>query len=221
MDDTPDFDDLPSKSQRKRDMDALQDIGAELTELNAQQLDSIELPESLREAVLEARAMKHNEARRRQVQYIGKLMRQVDPAPIRAKLDWLACTHEICVPEKAELAIDLVVGDGKLVPVVRARFAQWRARLPVALNETAGFEWKAGRITLTIPFPRDKPLADPYFYPASDHVIDYAAPQRITRRGNRLIVEAKAAVDGPPVASIEGVLATGRDRGFSLAASPR
>jgi ribosome-associated protein len=87
VDDTPDFDDLPSKSQRKRDMDALQDIGAELTELNAQQLDSIELPESLREAVLEARAMKHNEARRRQVQYIGKLMRQVDPAPIRAKLD--------------------------------------------------------------------------------------------------------------------------------------
>ena len=87
MDDTPDFDDLPSKSQRKRDMDALQDIGAELTELNVQQLDSIELPESLREAVLEARAMKHNEARRRQVQYIGKLMRQVDPAPIRTKLD--------------------------------------------------------------------------------------------------------------------------------------
>ena len=87
VEDTPDFDDLPSKSQRKRDMDALQDIGAELTELNTQQLDSIELPESLREAVLEARAMKHNEARRRQVQYIGKLMRQVDPAPIRAKLD--------------------------------------------------------------------------------------------------------------------------------------
>lgn len=87
MEDTPDFDDLPSKSQRKRDMDALQDIGAELAELNEQQLASIELPESLREAVLEARVMKHNEARRRQVQYIGKLMRQVDPAPIRAKLN--------------------------------------------------------------------------------------------------------------------------------------
>ena len=87
VDDTPDFDDLPSKSQRKRDMDALQDIGAELTELNAQQLDTIDLPENLREAVVAARAMKHNEARRRQVQYIGKLMRQVDPAPIRARLD--------------------------------------------------------------------------------------------------------------------------------------
>ncbi len=87
MENTPDFDDLPSKSQRKRDMDALQDIGEELTQLNGQQLAGIELPESLREAVLEARAMKRNEARRRQMQYVGKLMRQVDPAPIRVKLD--------------------------------------------------------------------------------------------------------------------------------------
>ena len=88
MEDTPDFDDLPSKSQRKRDMDALQDIGSELTELNEQQLASIDLPENLRDAVLVARGMKHNEARRRQVQYIGKLMRQIDdPAPIRSKLD--------------------------------------------------------------------------------------------------------------------------------------
>ena len=85
--DTPDFDDLPSKSQRKRDMNALQDIGAELTELNEQQLAGIDLPENLRDAVLAARVMKRNEARRRQVQYIGKLMRQIDPAPIREKLD--------------------------------------------------------------------------------------------------------------------------------------
>jgi ribosome-associated protein len=87
VENTPDFDDLPSKSQRKRDMDALQDIGEELTQLNEQQLASVDLPENLRDAVLEARAMKRNEARRRQMQYVGKLMRQVDPAPIRVKLD--------------------------------------------------------------------------------------------------------------------------------------
>jgi len=53
MDDTPEYDDLPSKSQRKRDMDALQAIGAELAELNEQQLATIDLPESLRDAVRE------------------------------------------------------------------------------------------------------------------------------------------------------------------------
>jgi ribosome-associated protein len=70
-------------------MDALQAIGAELVMLNTHQLDSIELPENLREAVVFARSMKPNESRRRQLQYIGKLMRQVDPAPIRARLDAL------------------------------------------------------------------------------------------------------------------------------------
>ena len=95
MEDAHEYDELPSKSQRKRDMDALQDIGAELVELNDQRLASIELPENLRDAVLAARAMKKNEARRRQLQYIGKLMRQVDPAPIRARLDgWLSVSAE-------------------------------------------------------------------------------------------------------------------------------
>lgn len=92
MEDTPDFDDPPSKSQRKRDMNALQDIGAELLELNDQQLAGIDLPENLRTAVTEARKLRANGARRRQLQYIGKLMRQVDPAPIREKLDGFRST---------------------------------------------------------------------------------------------------------------------------------
>jgi len=92
VEDTPDFDDPPSKSQRKRDMNALQDIGAELLELNDQQLAGIELPENLHAAVTEARKLRANGARRRQLQYIGKLMRQVDPAPIREKLDGFRST---------------------------------------------------------------------------------------------------------------------------------
>src|SRR5690606_26264116 len=61
--------------------------GAELVGLNDQQLASVELPESLREAVMEARRLHPHEALRRQLQFIGKLMRHIDPAPIRAKLD--------------------------------------------------------------------------------------------------------------------------------------
>jgi ribosome-associated protein len=90
----PDFDAdaRPSKSQRKREMSALQDIGAELIELNDQQLAGMELPESLHAAVAEARKLRANGARRRQLQYSGKLMRQVDPAPIREKLDGFRST---------------------------------------------------------------------------------------------------------------------------------
>ena len=80
--------DLPSKSQRKRDMHALQDLGSALVELNDDQLAAVELPENLRDAVMEARRLagKH-EARRRQMQYIGKLMRHIDAEPIRASIE--------------------------------------------------------------------------------------------------------------------------------------
>ncbi|HEX2830762.1 MAG TPA: ribosome biogenesis factor YjgA [Burkholderiales bacterium] len=79
---------LTSKSQRKRESHALQDLGSELVELNDEQLSAIDMPENLRDAVMEARRLdgKH-EARRRQMQYIGKLMRHIDPAPIRERID--------------------------------------------------------------------------------------------------------------------------------------
>jgi ribosome-associated protein len=79
----------PSKTRLKRDMDALQALGARLLEVSEERLASIALPERLREAVLEARRIRSREARRRSLQYIGKLMREVDPAPIRARFaEW-------------------------------------------------------------------------------------------------------------------------------------
>ncbi len=76
-----------SKTRKKKDMQALQDLGSELVELNDEQLESMQLPESLFEAVQEARRLTKHEARRRQMQYIGRLMRDIDPAPIRECLD--------------------------------------------------------------------------------------------------------------------------------------
>jgi len=77
----------PSKSQMKRDMTALQKLGEELVEQSAERLERVEMPDGLRTAIDEARGIKDHEGRRRQMQYIGRLMRDVDPAPIRAALD--------------------------------------------------------------------------------------------------------------------------------------
>ena len=90
-----------SKSQRKRDMSALQDIGAELVMLNADQLVQIKLPERLIEAIADAQRIRDFEGRRRQMQFIGKLMREVDPAPIRALLDqWSGVTRDLTVRQR-------------------------------------------------------------------------------------------------------------------------
>lgn len=86
--DSEDFlDEPPSKSSRKRDMHALQEIGSELVALPAERLKKLDLPEDLRDAVMDARRFTKHEAIRRQLQYIGKLMRHVDAEPIRAALD--------------------------------------------------------------------------------------------------------------------------------------
>jgi ribosome-associated protein len=84
----PEFE-APSKSQRKRESTALQDLGEALVALPAERLAAIDLPEGLRDAVHEARRISKFGALRRQLQYVGRLMRDVDPAPIRAALDAL------------------------------------------------------------------------------------------------------------------------------------
>jgi ribosome-associated protein len=83
--DNPDQDALPSKTRRKQEMHALQDIGEKLVELNSKRLAELNLPESLMDAVTEAKRLHKHEARRRQMQFIGRLMREVDSAPIQEK----------------------------------------------------------------------------------------------------------------------------------------
>lgn len=78
-----------SKSQRKREMHALQALGEELVELSVDQFKKIDLPEDLRIAILEARRIHQRGARKRQMQFIGRLMRNVDAAPIQEHLDTL------------------------------------------------------------------------------------------------------------------------------------
>jgi ribosome-associated protein len=85
---TTEEEDIPlSKTKRKQAMDELQDLGEELVTLSTDRIKKITIPENLRDAVRAAQRMtRHDEARRRQMQYIGKLMRSVEVEPIRAAL---------------------------------------------------------------------------------------------------------------------------------------
>src|SRR5262245_66443921 len=86
---------LVSKTQRKRDMHALQQLGEELVGLTEAQLVGLELPDKLRDAVLLAKQIRKFGALRRQVQYVGRLMRDVDSAAIAAQLEaWKGVSRE-------------------------------------------------------------------------------------------------------------------------------
>jgi ribosome-associated protein len=82
-----DADEPPSKSARKRHMHSLQDMGETLVNLNDKQLARIPIDDDrLLAAIRECRAMRSNNARKRHLQFIGKLMRAIDPAPIEQAL---------------------------------------------------------------------------------------------------------------------------------------
>lgn len=76
-----------SKSQRKRDMDALQDLGKTLTGYAPARLKKVPMSDNLREALVEMARLTANGARARQLQYIGRLMRSEEVEPIRAALE--------------------------------------------------------------------------------------------------------------------------------------
>ena len=80
-------DEILSKTRKKAQMHALQKLGVELVELSKERLTSMDLPETLRDAIREAQRITAHEGRRRQMQYIGRLMRDIDPAPIQERLD--------------------------------------------------------------------------------------------------------------------------------------
>ncbi|HFD81420.1 MAG TPA: DUF615 domain-containing protein [Gammaproteobacteria bacterium] len=73
----------PSKSSLKRDAHALQQLGTSLVKLDESVWHSLQLPPELVDALREARHIRSRGAHKRQLQYIGKLMREVDPEPIR------------------------------------------------------------------------------------------------------------------------------------------
>ena len=83
------IDDLPSRSQLKRDSQELRDMGAQLVQMPNAHLDKIAMDNTLLAAIKEARRLKSNDARRRQIQYIGKLMRNMDLTEIRHSVEKL------------------------------------------------------------------------------------------------------------------------------------
>ncbi len=82
-------DDFISKTQRKRESTELQRIGAALVRLSPEQLARFDLPDSLRDAILDCKRFTKHEAIRRQMQYIGRIMRDIDAAPILEQLNAL------------------------------------------------------------------------------------------------------------------------------------
>ena len=143
--------------------------------------------------------------------------------PVRAKAQWLACTDKVCVPESGELTLDLIAGDGSVAPAERARFDGWRTHLPRPLGSEATYARKDGKLRLSVPFPASAQASDVHLFALAEGLLRYAAPQTVTREGDRLLVETDAGEGGQDQTArgtVQAVLRTGDHVGFLLTARP-
>jgi ribosome-associated protein len=114
-------DDQPTRAEMKRRMDRLQELGERLTKLTDGKLSRIELPDQLLEAVVEARKLTSMAAKRRQLQFIGRIMEQFDTARIARDLrDIDVRTSRLCdgaavaaEPDMAQVIANELIGEGE------------------------------------------------------------------------------------------------------------
>ena len=144
--DEDEFLEPPSKSSRKREMQALQDLGEQLVALSPERLKKVPLPETLYEAIRAAQGFKM-EARRRQLQYIGKLMRKIDPEPIQAQLDIFAGNSavEVAKMHRLERLREQLLGDEQVIGTIAETWPEADLQYLRTLRRNALKEREAAR----------------------------------------------------------------------------
>ncbi len=140
--------------------------------------------------------------------------------PLKLRANWLTCSDSLCVPEQADLALVLTVGNGAAEGLEnRVIFDGYRRKLPQPLGGDAYYEQgEDGTIRLAIPYPRAASLQEPHFFPLAEGAQSYAAAQGVVRERDRLVLTLKGLPDIG--GSLEGVLKIAPDRGLTVTARP-
>jgi thiol:disulfide interchange protein len=140
--------------------------------------------------------------------------------PLKAKLDYLACTDEVCVPGTAELTAEIVVGASGEPVAEQPRFAAFEAAMPKPLGLDGRFTVEDGLVRIAVPIPAGLTVDDAYFFPLAYGSLDQGAPQSIERVGDLLVVETKPGASSASLAEMKGLLKIGDGRGLLLTARP-
>ena len=119
--------DRPSKSQLKREMTALQELGEELVSQPKERVKRVPMPEDVRDAILECQKIKDHEGRRRQMQYVGKKMRTLEEdeiAAIQTVIDsWKGASKaETAAMHALERRREKLLADDKALTELKADF---------------------------------------------------------------------------------------------------
>jgi thiol:disulfide interchange protein len=135
--------------------------------------------------------------------------------PIDARLDYLVCTNELCVPESATVSTQINVAAPRDPD---PSFDAYRRAIPQAAASPGRFETRGGRIRLALPLPAGAALDQAYFYPATLDALSHSAEQNISRNGDFVIVETAAGPRAGALDAVDGVLQLAAGRGLAFTA---
>lgn len=142
--------DYKSKTQVKREMEALQDLGAKLVKLSPAQRKKVPMSDTMREALEEADRIKQWGAQRRHLQYIGKVMRSEDAEAIEARLELfdnasaasnkrfhqLEATRDALLGENSKTVLDQYISDNPDIDIQQLRSLVRMAQKEVSQGKT-------------------------------------------------------------------------------------
>jgi len=151
--------------------------------------------------------------------------------PITLQAAWLICSDTQCVPEEAQLSVQVKIGSGTPDQSAARAFTAARAALPRPVDWNIKYKLTAKSFVLAVPFATPKTVTSAHFFPDNDGIIDYAAPQKLTLAGDGLRLETAPARSGASLASkpkdgkITGLIRITRGPkdpvlGFTFAARP-
>jgi DsbC/DsbD-like thiol-disulfide interchange protein/cytochrome c biogenesis protein CcdA len=140
----------------------------------------------------------------------GPSVNEIDMGPVTGKIEYLACTDEICVPQGASLTVRQG-GD----------FARWRAEVAPLLDAQGRFAIRGNTLRIAIPLPETVALTDPHVFIGNDRLVAYAAAQTFRRVGDTVVAEIALDRFGTgKAAAVDGILAFGDGAGVRFSAAP-
>lgn len=135
-----------------------------------------------------------------------------DAGPIGLEIDYLACTDQICVPERARLSLNPASA------VKDARFDRWRADIAPLLDQPASYAIAGRTLRIAVPLPASLPIGTPHVFIDNRELVQYAGLQIFSRAGDRLIAELPLAEGAVEPSGVGGILALGDGNGIRFGA---
>ncbi|KLE34991.1 thiol:disulfide interchange protein [Aurantiacibacter luteus] len=135
-------------------------------------------------------------------------------APVTLDAQWLACSDQLCVPERATLTLRYPQAS----PAFAAQFDADRAAIPPPLESRARFAFSPDRLRLAIPLPAAMTIGDPHVFIAQQNLVDYGAVQTYSREGDLLVAEIPRGGLREEASLVGGILAFGNGEGVRFEA---